>query len=189
VVDYGPIAVFFVTYAFSDLFAATGALMAATAVALLLSLAVERRVPVMPLLTAGVVGVFGGLTLWLEDETFIKMKPTIIQGIFAIVLLGGLVARRPLLKSLLGSTISMDETGWRTLTVRYALFFVGMAALNEAVWRTQSTDFWVAFKVFGIIGLTVLFAVLQVPTMMRHQIETAAAEVESGRSQAADDGH
>jgi len=170
-VDYGPLVVFFATYFQFGLFAATGALMAATAVALGLSLACERRLPMMPLVTAAVVGVFGGLTLWLHDETFIKLKPTIVQVLFAAVLFGGLVFRRSFLKMLLGTTISMDDRGWRILTVRYAWFFLAMAGLNELVWRTQSTDFWVTFKVFGIVGLTVVFAVSQVPVMTRHHVE------------------
>ena len=168
VVDYGPLAAFFLTYYKVDLFAATGALMAATVVALALSLIFERRVPTMPLVTAAVVGVFGGLTLWLQDETFIKMKPTIVQILFAAVLLGGLAFGRPLLKSVLGSAISMDEEGWRKLSARYAFFFLAMAGVNEAVWRTQSTDFWVTFKVFGLAGMTILFALTQIPTMTRH---------------------
>ena len=167
-VDYGPLAAFFIAYFNFDLFIATGSLMAATAVALVLSLVFERRVPMMPLVTAAVVGVFGGLTLWLQDETFIKMKPTIVQVLFAVVLLGGLAFGRPFLKSLLGATLSMDDEGWRKLTVRYAFFFLAMAGVNEAVWRTQSTDFWVTFKVFGLVGLTIVFALSQIPTMTKH---------------------
>ena len=168
--EYGPIAVFFLAYVVSDLLWATGALMAATALALGLSLAIARRVPLMPLITAGVVAVFGGLTLALQDETFIKMKPTIVQALFATVLLGGLAAGRPLLKPLMGAAWTMDDQGWRKLTFRFALFFIAMAGLNEAVWRTQSTDFWVSFKVFGILGLTLLFALSQTPLMRRHHL-------------------
>ncbi len=169
-VEYGPIAVFFLAYLSSGLLTATAALMAATAVALGLSLAVARRLPWLPLITAAVVGVFGGLTLWFEDETFIKMKPTIVQGLFAAVLLGGLALRRPLLKPLLGAAWPMDEAGWRRLSLRFALFFAAMAGVNEVVWRTQSTDIWVTFKVFGLIGLTFLFALAQMPLMTRHRL-------------------
>ncbi len=169
-VEYGPIAVFFLAYLSSGLLTATAALMAATAVALGLSLAVARRLPWLPLITAAVVGVFGGLTLWFEDETFIKMKPTIVQGLFAAVLLGGLALRRPLLKPLLGAAWPMDEAGWRRLSLRFALFFAAMAGVNEVVWRTQSTDVWVMFKVFGLIGLTFLFALAQMPLMTRHRL-------------------
>ena len=182
--DYGPIAVFFAAYVTSDLLWATGALMAATAVALALSLAIARRVPLMPLITAGVVGVFGGLTLALQDETFIKMKPTIVQVLFAAILIGGLAFGRPLLKPLMGAAWSMDDQGWRKLTLRFALFFLAMAALNELVWRTQSTDFWVSFKVFGILGLTLLFALSQTPLMRRHHL--APEEAGEGAPEAAE---
>ena len=168
-VDYGPLAVFFAAYYLGDLLTATAALMVATAVALALSLIVRRTVPMLPVITAVIVGVFGGLTLWLEDETFIKMKPTIIQVLFAAVLLGGLAFGRPLLKPLLGAALPpMDEAGWRQLTLRYGLFFLAMAALNEVVWRTQSTDFWVTFKVFGVMPLTFVFAALQYPLMVKY---------------------
>jgi intracellular septation protein len=177
--EYGPITVFFTAYVLADLLWATAALMAATAVALALSLAIARRVPLMPLITAGVVGVFGGLTLALQDETFIKMKPTIVQVLFAAILLGGLAVGRPLLKPLMGAAWSMDDTGWRKLTLRFALFFLAMAALNEAVWRTQSTDVWVSFKVFGILGLTFLFAVAQTPLMRRHHVAPEEAPEEA----------
>ncbi len=166
--EFGPIAAFFLAYLLSDLLWATGALMAATAVALALSLMLAGRVPLMPLITAAVVGVFGGLTLWLKDETFIKIKPTIVQSLFALVLLGGLAAGRPLLKPLMGTTWPMDDAGWRRLTLRFGIFFAVMAGVNEAVWRTQSTDVWVAFKVFGILGLTFAFALSQMPLMQRH---------------------
>ncbi|MHA1599952.1 MAG: inner membrane-spanning protein YciB [Alphaproteobacteria bacterium] len=149
VVDFGPIAVFFAAYLKFGLMTATGALMAATAAALVLSFAMVRRIAWMPLATAIIVGVFGGLTLWLNDETFIKMKPTIIEGLFSAVLLGGLAVGRPLLKPLFGSAWTMDHQGWRRLSLRFALFFAAMAVLNEIVWRTQSTDTWVLFKVLA----------------------------------------
>jgi intracellular septation protein len=179
-VDYGPLAAFFIVYWLGDLIAATVAIMAATAVALVLSFVMERRIPPMPLVTATIVGVFGGLTLWLNDDTFIKMKPTIVQLIFAVVLLGGLLFKRPLLKPLLGTAWPLDDAGWNKLTLRFALFFLAMAALNEAVWRTQSTDFWVTFKVFGIMTLTFLFVASQVYFMRAH-MPAAAGEDESGR--------
>ena len=140
-----------------DLITATAALMIATAAALALSYAVARRVPLMPLITAGVVGVFGGLTLWLNDETFIKLKPTIVQAMISATLLGGLAFGHSLLKPVLGAAWQMNDEGWRRLTLRFGVFFAAMALLNEAVWRTQSTDFWVSFKVFGIMGLTFVF--------------------------------
>jgi intracellular septation protein len=168
-VDYGPLAAFFLTYVLYGLMAATAVVVVASLLALLAAWAIERRVPLIPLLTAGVVAVFGGLTLWLQDETFIKMKPTIVQALFAAILLGGLLFRRPLLKPLLGTMMPpMSDRAWGGFTLRYALFFVAMALLNELVWRTQSTDFWVSFKVFGLPVLTVLFIASQMPFISRH---------------------
>lgn len=177
--EYGPLVVFFIVYLKWDLLTATGALIAATAIALTLSLIVERRVPMMPLITAVIVGVFGGLTLWLQDETFIKMKPTIVEALFSIVLFGGLLFNRPLLKPLMGAAWPMDDTGWRKLTLRFAVFFAAMAVLNEIVWRTQTTDFWVTFKVFGLMALTLIFAVAQTPLLRRHAVEPPADKTRS----------
>ena len=178
VVDYGPLAVFFASYLAFGLMAATAALIAVSLVAMLLAWLLERRLPLVPLITAAIVAVFGGLTLWLQDETFIKMKPTIVQALFALVLLGGLALRRPLLKPLLAPMMPpMSDRAWRQFTLRYGLFFVAMAALNELVWRTQSNDVWVTFKVFGLPALTFLFILSQLPFVGR---ETRFARAETG---------
>jgi intracellular septation protein len=169
--DFGPLLAFFAAYLLLGLFPATAVLIGATLLALLLSYLIERRIPIMPLVTAVIVGIFGGLTLWLQDETFLKMKPTIVQAIFSLVLLGGLTVNKPLLKPLLGTAWQMDDLGWRKLTLRFGLFFAVMAVLNEVVWRTQSTDFWVNFKVFGIMGLTLVFALSQAQLMQLHTVE------------------
>ncbi len=171
IVEYGPIAVFFVAFNLADLFVATASIMVATTLALALSYVMERRIPMMPLITAALVGIFGGLTLWLNDETFIKMKPTIIQAIFGSVLFGGLLANRLFLKSLTGSVWHMTDKGWRILTVRFSVFFYLSAILNEVIWRTQSTDFWVNFKVFGLMGLTISFIVSQLPLLKRFSVK------------------
>ena len=168
--DFGPLAVFFGVYLKFGLMPATGALIAATAVALAVSLLIARRVPLMAVITAIVVGIFGGLTLWFDDETFIKMKPTIVQVIFAAILLGGLAFGKPLLKPVMGTAWAMTEAGWHKLSLRFALFFLAMAALNELVWRTQSTDFWVSFKVFGLLGLTMAFTIAQIPLLKKHRL-------------------
>jgi intracellular septation protein len=174
-VDYGPLAIFFLVYVGAGLMAATAAVIAASLTGLALAWTLQRRVPLIPLITAAVVGVFGGLTLWLHDETFIKMKPTIVQALFAAVLLGGLALDRPLLKPLFGRMMPpLSDAAWRRFTLRYALFFIAMALLNELVWRTQSTDLWVSFKVFGLTGLTFLFILTQMPFISR---ETRAAGV------------
>ena len=168
--DYGPLIVFFIAYVRFDLMAATIALMAATAVALALSLFFERRIPMMPVITAVIVGIFGGLTLWFDDETFIKLKPTIVQGLMSAVLLVGLMFGKPLLRPVMGTAWPMDDAGWRQLTFRFGCFFAVMAVVNEIVWRTQSTDTWVTFKVFGLMGLTFVFGMLQMPLLNRHRI-------------------
>jgi intracellular septation protein len=176
--ELGPLVLFFLANAYADrfgapserrLFAATGLFIAATLVALGLHYALVRRLPIMPLVSGVVVVVFGGLTLLLNDELFIKLKPTIVNTLFGLVLLGGLAFGRPLLALVLGSMLSLTEEGWRKLTFRWGLFFLGLAVLNEIVWRTQDTDFWVGFKVFGIMPLTVLFALAQTPLLMRHE--------------------
>jgi len=172
--DYGPLVVFFAVYMASDLMAATAALMAATVAALALGYAIARRVPTMALVAAALVGAFGGLTLVFDDETFIKMKPTAVQLLFAAVLAGGLALGRSPLRVVLGRALDLDAEGWRRLTLRYAVFFVAMAGLNELVWRTQPTDTWVTFKVFGLAGLTVLFTLAQMPLIHRHQKPDAA---------------
>ena len=129
--------------------------------------------PMMPLITAVVVGIFGGLTLWLNDETFIKMKPTIIQVILGSVLIGGLLANRLFLRSLMGSAWQMTDKGWRILTLRFSFFFYFSAILNEVIWRTQSTDFWVNFKVFGLMGLTIAFIATQFPLFKRYSLKSS----------------
>ena len=171
VVEYGPIFVFFVAYYTYDLLTATAAIMGATAIALILSYGFERKIPMMPLLTAVVIGVFGGLTLWLKDDIFIKMKPTIIQSLFGFILLGGLAFGKLFLKSVMGKMWNMTDRAWRTLTVRFSGYFFAMAMINELVWRTQSTDFWVNFKVFGLMGLTFVFIISQMGFIQRNAQE------------------
>ena len=137
--------------------------------------ALVRKLPIMPLVSGAVVVVFGGLTLALQDEQFIKLKPTIVNSMFGLVLLGGLWLGRPLLAVVLDSMFDLTDEGWRKLTLRWALFFFVLAALNEIVWRTQSTDFWVSFKVFGIMPLTIAFALAQTPLLMRYEAKKANA--------------
>lgn len=168
--DFGPLLVFFAAYFKFGFLPATAAIMVATLLALAVSWLVVRRVPLMPVITAVILGIFGGLTLWSGNETFLKMKPTIVMALFSVILLGGLALGRPLLKPLMDAVWAMDEAGWRKLTLRYALFFAAVAVVNEAVWRTQSTDFWVTFKVFGIMGLTLVFVMTQLPLMQRHAL-------------------
>lgn len=176
--EVGPLAIFFVLNSRAGIFVATGAFMAAIVVSLIVSRVVERRFPVMPLVTAVFVLVFGGLTLALQDELFIKLKPTIVNTLFGAILLGGLAAGRSLLKPVFGAGIELDESGWKTLTLRLGLFFLFLAALNEFVWRSFSTDAWVKFKVFGLMPLTFLFFLLQAPLMKRHALAARPAAPE-----------
>jgi intracellular septation protein len=152
----------------AGIFVATAVFMVAIIVALAVSYALTRRLPVMALVSAIVVLIFGGATLIFQNETFIKLKPTIIYLLFAGTLFGGLLMRRPLLATVFDQMFNLTDEGWRKLTLRWALFFLGLAVLNEIVWRTQSTDAWVTFKVFGVMPLTFLFAALQYPLLMRY---------------------
>jgi len=157
----------------AGIFVATAVFMAAIVVALAITYMLTRHLPVMPLVTAVIVLVFGSLTLVLHDELFIKLKPTIIYVLFGAVLLGGLAFGKTLLGMVFDSVFHLTEEGWRKLTIRWALFFFALAVLNEMVWRTQSTDVWVSFKVFGVVPLTFAFAALQYPLLTKY----AAPEV------------
>jgi len=153
------------------IFVATGLFMLATAMALAASWLLTRTLPIMPLVSGIVVFVFGALTLWLQDDVFIKMKPTIVNTLFGVVLLGGLLFGRSLLGYVFDSAFRMDAEGWRKLTLRWGLFFLLLAVLNEVIWRSFSTDTWVAFKVWGIMPLTLLFTLSQMPLIMRHSVD------------------
>lgn len=152
------------------IFLATFLFMVATAIALAVSWALTRTLPMMPLVSGVVVLVFGALTLYLQDEIFIKMKPTIVNGLFAAVLLGGLMFGKALLGYVFEAAFKLDAEGWRKLTLRWGLFFVFLAILNEVVWRNFSTDFWVAFKVWGTMPVTIAFTLSQMPLIMRHSL-------------------
>ena len=168
VLELGPLVVFFIVNGRADIFMATAWFMGAMVVSLLASWLILRKVAVMPLVTGAVVLVFGGLTLWLQDDTFIKMKPTITNSLFACVLLGGLLFKQSLLKYVFGDVYKLLPRGWFVLTLRWGLFFLVLAVANEILWRNFSTDVWVAFKVWGIMPLTILFSVLQLPTLSKY---------------------
>ncbi|RYX90041.1 MAG: septation protein A [Bradyrhizobiaceae bacterium] len=172
--ELGPLIVFFVANAKFGLFAATGAFMVAIVAAMIASYVVVKHVPIMAIVTAFVVLVFGGLTLWLHDETFIKVKPTIIYSLFAVVLGGGLLFGRSFIAIMFDQVFNLTPEGWRALTLRWTVFFAAMAVLNEVIWRTQSTDFWVTFKAFGVIPLTMAFAVAQMPLVKRYSVAPAS---------------
>jgi intracellular septation protein len=170
-IDIGPLAVFFIFYTRSGLQASILPLMIATVIAVLFSYILEKKIPIMPTVGAGIVLVFGGLTIYFDNEIFIKMKPTIINLVFAIILYGGMLIRKPFLKILLGAALKLEEEGWRILTYRWIGFFIALAILNEIVWRTQSTDVWVNFKVFAILPITFIFTMTQFPLIKKYQIE------------------
>jgi intracellular septation protein len=157
----------------AGIFVATAVFMVAILVALVVSYALTKRLPVMAVVSAIVVLVFGGATLFFQNETFIKLKPTIIYLLFAATLFGGLIFRKPLLAMVFDQVFDLTDEGWRKLTVRWALFFLALAVLNEIVWRTQSTDTWVTFKVFGVMPLTFIFAALQYPLLTKYDAGSA----------------
>jgi intracellular septation protein len=167
--ELGPLALFFIVYSRVGIFAATGILMASVLVTLGVSYAMLRRFPIMPLITAVIVLIFGSLTLVLHDETLIKIKPTALYILFGAALFVGLWLKKPLLKILFDGALHVTDEGWRKLTWRWAFFFLVLAVLNEIVWRTQTTDLWVKFKTFGFLPLTLLFALAQAPLIMKYE--------------------
>jgi intracellular septation protein len=183
--EFGPLAIFFFVNSYGDrwfgvaedrrIFVATGVFIAASLIALALSKIIMNHLPRMAIVNAVVVTVFGGLTLALDDAFFIKVKPTIVNTLFGCILLGGLYFGRSLLALVLDSVLQLDEEGWRRLTLRWGLFFFVLAALNEVVWRTQTQDFWVAFKVWGVMPLTMIFALAQTPLILKHEIKRPEA--------------
>ena len=174
--ELGPLLIFFFANAKTNLFIATGVFMVAVLAAMVASYIVTRHVPMMAIVTAVVVFVFGALTLILHDETFIKMKPTIVYTLFAAILAGGLLFNRSFIAIMFDQMFNLTPHGWRILTVRWAVWFFAMAVLNEIIWRTQSTDFWVGFKVFGMVPLTMVFAMTQMPLIKRYHLEPASLE-------------
>ncbi len=184
--ELGPVAAFVLTYNFGDrlvpllgltgiwekpIFLSTAVIMVATAIAIGASWVLTRTLPAMPLVTLVVVTVFGGLTLWLQDDTFIKMKPTIVNTLFGVTLIAGMVLGKSLLRLVMNSAFQLDDEGWRKLTWRWGFFFLFLAVVNEIVWRNTSEAFWVGFKLWGMFGLTVLFVISQTPLMLKHSTE------------------
>ena len=184
----GPLVVFFLLNSKANslfgnepsrnIFYATGGFMAATAISLAYSYVKFRKIPTMPLVTGVFVMVFGTLTIWLQDDQFIKVKPTIVNALFATALLGAAAMGKPVMKQLFDGAFNLTDKGWMVLTVRWGLFFVLLGVVNEIVWRNFSTDFWVSFKLFGIMPLTMIFGIAQIPVLTKHapKNETEAAE-------------
>jgi intracellular septation protein len=182
--EFGPLAIFFLANSYGErlfgithdrrIFVATGIFIAASLISLALSKILLNHLPRMAIVNAVVVTVFGGLTLALNDSLFIKIKPTIVNTLFGVILLGGLAMGKLFLPIVLDSVMKLTEAGWRKLTLRWGLFFLVLAIINEVVWRTQTEDFWVAFKVWGIMPITLAFALSQTPLIMKHELKDEA---------------
>ena len=167
--EIGPLVVFFLVNSYKGVFWGTGAFMLATVIALVASKLLVGRIPIMPLVSGFFVLVFGGLTLALQDDLFIKMKPTIVNSLFAMILFGGLAYRQALLKYLFGEVFHLTEEGWRVLTFRWACFFIVLSVVNEVIWRSFTTEFWISFKIWGIMPLTMAFAIAQIGILKRFE--------------------
>ena len=170
-IDIGPLAVFFIFYTRGDLKTAILPFMIATIIAVLFSYIIEKKIPIMPTVGAVIILIFGGLTIYFDNETFFKMKPTIINLLFAGILYGGIILNKSLLRYLLGAALKLQDEGWDILTKRWIGFFIALAILNEIIWRTQTTDIWVNFKVFGILPITFIFTLTQFSTIKKYQVE------------------
>ena len=183
--ELGPIALFVIAYNFGGriapalgitgvleqpIFLATAVLMVVTPIAIGVSWYLARSLPAMPMVTLVIVLIFGGLTLYFQDDTFIKMKPTIINTLFGLALLCGLAMGKSFLKILMDAAFDLDDEGWKILTLRWGLFFLFLAVVNEIVWRNFSESFWVGFKFWGMTGLTMLFVLSQTPMLQRHTV-------------------
>jgi len=179
VFEFFPLLIFFAANSLYDLRVATAALMAATVVSLIASRVVLKKIPVMPLVTGAIVLFFGGLTLILQDDTFIKIKPTVVNLLFATALAGGLFFGRSLIKIVLGDAIKLQDEGWRKLTIRWAMFFLFLAVLNEIMWRGFPTATWVAFKTFGIMPITFLFMMAQIGLLQKYHLPEDTADAQS----------
>ena len=177
-IEMGPLAAFFIANWKAGIFWGTGIFMVATAIALTASWVLTRKIAMVPLVSAIFVAIFGVLTLWLHSDLFIKVKVTLINALFGVVLLGGVAMGRSYLKLVMGEAVKLTEQAWRTLSLRWGLFFLALAVLNEIVWRNFSTDAWVNFKVFGLLPITLVFALANAPFMSKHMIEEEKTEAQ-----------
>ena len=172
--DLGPLLAFFIANSFGGIFTATTVFMLAMAIAVAIGFAIERKVSPVAMVTFALVLVFGSLTIWLSNDLFIKIKPTIIYILFAAILLTGAALRKPFIKHVLQGQLHLTDRGWQALTLRFGLFFVLAAILNEVVWRNFSFDFWITYKVWGMTGLTFVFTAWQMMFVSRYHVAPAA---------------
>jgi len=178
--EIGPLLIFFLVNSQRGIFAGTAAFMVATIIALGVSYVMMRTLPIMPLVTAAFVLLFGGLTLWLADDLFIKLKPTIINLLFAAILFVGLLTKRLLIKFVLEAAFQLTDRGWRIVTWAWIAFFIFLAALNEVIWRNFTTDFWVSFKVFGVMPITLIFSFSMIPIVLKHSVAPKKEPADDG---------
>ena len=174
ITDFGPLLIFFIVYSKSgkDLSTAIPPLIIATIIAVLISYVIEKKVPYIPLIGGIIISVFGGLTLYFNNPVFLYMKPTIINILFALVLFfGKYFTKEPVLKKIMGKSIPLTDMGWELLNKRWMFFFFGLAILNECIWRTQTEEFWVNFKVWGMLPITIVFTGFQIPLINKHKID------------------
>jgi len=169
--DLGPLLVFLLVSRLAGILIATGALVIATLISLTITYIAEKRLALMPLASGIFVTLFGGLTWYLNDDFYIKIKPTCLNLLLAALLFGGLLIRKNILKILLGDALTLREEGWRKLSLRWGLFFMFLAILNECIWRNFSTDFWINFKVFGMFSCSFIFTMSQVPLIQKYWVE------------------
>ncbi len=170
--EFFPLIVFFIVYYKSDkdLYLSITAVIVATLISLVALYIKERKISTMMLVSTFILIIFGGLSIFLKNEIFFKMKPTIINALFAIILIGSTFLNKPVLKMLLNSSMKLTDEGWSRMNKMWSGFFIFLAILNEIVWRTQTTDIWVNFKVFGIMGITIIFTIIQIPLLKKHFI-------------------
>lgn len=173
-IEMGPLAIFFIANWLGGIFPGTAVFMVATVIALAASWALTGKIAMVPLISAVFVALFGALTLWLHSDLFIKVKVTMINALFGAVLLGGVAFGRSYIKLIMGEAMKLPDQAWRTLSIRWGLFFLAMAVLNEIVWRSFTTDQWVNFKVFGLLPLTLVFAIANAPFMAKHMQDDEA---------------
>lgn len=166
--EMGPLIIFFVCHKYYGLMTATAVLIVTTLISVVIVYIIEKKIPMMPLISAILLGFFGGLTLIFQDELFIKIKPTLINLIFAAILIIGFFMKKGLLKYLMGSAMVMSDEAWLKFSLRWGLFFIFLALVNEVVWRNFDTDFWVKFKVFGMLPLSMIFMVSQMPFLLKN---------------------
>jgi intracellular septation protein len=174
ITEFGPLLAFFLAYKYAGIVYATGALLIATLIAVGITYYTMKKIPFVPLISAAVVSFFGMLTIISGDEMFIKIKPTLINLLFAGILLVGAIRGKGFLKNVMGSAMEMSDAAWVKFSARWGIFFLALAAANEAVWRNFPTDIWVEFKVFGILAATFLFMMTQLPFIKKHTIDNEA---------------